>query len=85
MWIKTYPPPPIPAIARAAIKAFIDGANPHSNVPVVNNDRASSYMYYESNLWYWNQLGIPLLPIGIMRYVCLRLKETNHLSSKNIG
>jgi len=38
----TDPPPPIPATARAAIKAPIEGAKPHSMVPDPNKDRASN-------------------------------------------
>ena len=30
---RTYPPPPMPATARAAMRVFIDGANPQHIVP----------------------------------------------------
>jgi len=32
----------MPAIARAAIRTFIDGAIPHNNVPEPNNESARS-------------------------------------------
>jgi len=38
-----YPPPPIPAMALAAIKVPIEGAVPHKNVPNVNKESASSW------------------------------------------
>jgi len=30
---RTYPPPPMPATARAAMRVFMDGANPQQIVP----------------------------------------------------